>query len=113
MAITVSRTQGVLVVALSGSLDAPGADAAERAFQAALTETDKYAVLDLQALEFTGSAGLRLLVLWDKTLKARSGQLLVAGTQPSVRGILNASGLSLRLSLHASIDEALAAILKT
>ena len=48
-------------------------------------------VLDLSGLEYISSAGLRVLMLASRDVKAREGTLIVCGLQPIVREIFEIS----------------------
>ena len=85
--LTVERfDQGdVVVVALAGELDIATAEIAEKALRPGVD------VLDLTALEFMDSAGVRVLL---GICVARGEPLVVRGVTRAVRRILNMTGLS-------------------
>ena len=85
--LTVERSdQGqARVVALAGELDIATAEIAEKALRPGVD------VLDLTALEFMDSAGVRVLLGICRT---RSEPLVVRGVTRAVRRILTMTGLS-------------------
>lgn len=66
-------------------------------------------VLDLADLEYISSAGLRVLMLAAKQVKAAGGRILLAAPQPVVREILEISRFNLVFELADSVDAAVAA----
>src|SRR5262245_32678819 len=66
-------------------------------------------VLDLGAVEYIASVGLRALVLAAREAKAKSTSLAVAGLQPVVKEIFEITRFGLVLDVFASVPEALRA----
>ncbi len=63
--------------------------------------------LDLEHVDFISSAGLRILLIWLKQLKAISGSFTVVKPSPQVLGILDMSGLTeLLIHVPAESDKA-------
>lgn len=88
------RIGDVVVVDVSGRVDHTSADQ----FRAALwphlagcAAGGDRLVLDLAGLEYVSSAGLRVLMLASREVKARDGTLVVCGLQPIVREIFEIS----------------------
>jgi anti-anti-sigma factor len=65
-------------------------------------------VLDVSGLEYISSAGLRVLMLAAKHVRARNGILVVAAPRPMVREILEISKFTLVFPLFATVREAVA-----
>jgi anti-anti-sigma factor len=66
------------------------------------------AVIDLGAVEYISSVGLRVLMLASKQVKAQGGALAVADLQPVVREIFEISRFNLVLEVFPTLREALA-----
>jgi anti-sigma B factor antagonist/stage II sporulation protein AA (anti-sigma F factor antagonist) len=101
------------VVALypSGRIDNATADAFKAALAphlAAVAAGGDRAVIDLAAVEYISSVGLRVLMLASKQVKARGGALAVAALQPVVREIFEISRFTLVLEVFPTLREALA-----
>jgi anti-anti-sigma factor len=65
-------------------------------------------VIDLGAVEYLSSVGLRVLMLASKQVKAQGGALAVADLQPVVREIFEISRFNLVLEVFPTLREALA-----
>ena len=67
-------------------------------------------VLDLSALEYVSSAGLRCFMLASRQAKAQHGKIFVAALQPMVAEIFAISHFNLVFQVFPSVKEALAAV---
>lgn len=67
-------------------------------------------VLDLSALEYISSAGLRCFMLAAKEAKARNGRVLLAAMQPVVAEIFKISRFNLLFEIFPTLRDALAAV---
>src|SRR5262245_41351577 len=67
-------------------------------------------VLDLSALEYISSAGLRVLMLARKQVKAQGGTLVVAGLAAVVKEIFEISKFTAVFDVFPGVREALARI---
>ena len=70
-------------------------------------------VLDLSSLEYISSAGLRVLMLARKQVKAQSGTLVVAGLAAVVKEIFEISKFTVVFDVFPGVREALARISPT
>jgi anti-anti-sigma factor len=101
------------VVAPGGRLDHDNCEAFQADLAAQLdacTQERAALVLDLSALEYVSSAGLRCLMIAAKQAAARSGRIVLAAPQPVVAEILQISRFNLVLQVFATTREALAAV---
>lgn len=67
-------------------------------------------VLDLSALEYVSSAGLRCFMLASREAKAHRGRIFVAALQPMVSEIFAISHFNLVFQVFPTVREALAAV---
>jgi anti-sigma B factor antagonist len=67
-------------------------------------------VLDLSALEYVSSAGLRCFMLASRAAKAQHGRIFVAALQPMVKEIFEISHFNLVFQVFPTVREALAAV---
>ena len=67
-------------------------------------------VLDLSALEYVSSAGLRCFMLASRQAKAQHVKIFVAALQPMVAEIFAISHFNLVFQVFPSVKEALAAV---
>ena len=67
-------------------------------------------VLDLSALEYVSSAGLRCFMLASRQAKAQHGRIFVAALQPMVAEIFQISHFNLVFQVFPSVGDAVAAV---
>ena len=67
-------------------------------------------MLDLSALEYVSSAGLRCFMLASRQAKAQHGRIFVAALQPMVAEIFQISHFNLVFQVFPSVREAVAAV---
>jgi|SRR6187431_1379145 anti-anti-sigma factor len=67
-------------------------------------------VLDMSAVEYVASVGLRALMLAHRRVKAEGGVLVVAALQPVVFEIFEISRFSMILRVFPTVREAIAAV---
>jgi anti-sigma B factor antagonist len=67
-------------------------------------------VLDLSALEYISSAGLRCFMLASRQAKAQHGRIFVAALQPMVSEIFAISHFNLVFQVFPTVPEALGAV---
>ena len=96
------QKDGVLIAKPEGRIDGVNA----RDFHEALSEaigTDSNAVLvDLAAINYISSAGLRTFLLIAKTLQQRSAQFALCSLSEPIREIFEISGFDKIIAIHAS-----------
>jgi anti-anti-sigma factor len=102
------REQGkVQVISVSGSLDALTAPELADTFAVQLRGGSSHLVADLSGLEYTSSAGLRVLLNGVKEARQNGGDLRLAGVQPNVGKVLELSGFN---SIIKSFPDVAAAV---
>jgi anti-sigma B factor antagonist len=106
--ISVEHQDGVVVLVVGGEIDVATAPVLDTAIVDVLAQEPSALVIDLAAVEFLGSAGLRLLVQTKDKLNG-SGPLAVVATGLVSRPI-QLIGLDNVISLHKTRDDALTAV---
>jgi anti-sigma B factor antagonist len=69
-----------------------------------------YILINLAELAFTDSTGLGVIISGYQRSKARGGMLALAAVPPNTSALLRVAGLTRLLPLHATIDDALSAL---
>lgn len=95
---------GVTVFAVDGRLDAPGS----RRLREAVAGTAGTVLMDLAAVDYISSAGLRALMETHRDLAGADGGMAVCNLHPHVREVLEVSGFLGFLSVHKDRKSALA-----
>lgn len=100
LTLTKKTEAGLLTFVLEGRLDTTTAPRLEKELAAALPGVTRL-VLDLQALEYISSAGLRVLLSTQKQMVRQQGQMVVRHASPAVTEIFEITGFSDILTLEA------------
>lgn len=108
MEIKDKQVDGVTVLSLNGSIDAITAPEITEFIQAQIAKGNTKLVADLSGVDYTSSAGLRVLLGAIKDTRAKSGDLRLAGIQPDVQKVLNLSGFTNILKIFDDTDTAVA-----
>jgi anti-anti-sigma factor len=101
-------SQDTARVVLSGRLDAAGSAKIDLPFNA-VAGSSRHVLVDLSAVAFIASIGIRTLVLGAKTIRRRGGKLLLLNPRPEVGQVLETIGVTDLLPIVHTEDEALAA----
>jgi stage II sporulation protein AA (anti-sigma F factor antagonist) len=97
-----------LVIAPEGRVDSVSSGELERLVVSRIDAGEKRLVLDLSAVEYISSAGLRVLLMAAKRLKDPPGGLVLCGMGPSVRTVLELAGFLPLFAVEARREQALA-----
>ncbi|MFG1181059.1 STAS domain-containing protein [Xanthobacter versatilis] len=99
-----------VLIVLDGRLDIEGTAQIEVAFSAASSHA-KATLVDLSAMPYVASIGIRLFISNAKALTRRGGRLILFGAEPTVERILLTTGLgdlATVVATRADADAALA-----
>ena len=107
MEITEDRMADVLILGLSGKLDATTAKTFEDKILAEIEAGDRRLVIDLSQLDYVSSAGLRVFLVAAKRLRSRDGKIALCSLQEHVQRVFDLSGFSSILANYASREEAI------
>jgi len=105
--IAESSVDDVSVLAVAGRLDGRNADALEARLAAALAGAAPRVVVDLAALDYVSSAGLRVLLLGAKRVRGR-GALALAAPKDFIRAVLDVADVASLMTIHDRRDAAIA-----
>jgi anti-anti-sigma factor len=108
MEIQDRQVSDVTVLTLKGSIDAITSPQITEFIQAHIAKGNIKLVADLSGVDYTSSAGLRVLLGAIKETRARSGDLRLAGVQPDVQKVLNLSGFTNILKKFDDVNSAVA-----
>ena len=106
MEMTSTQHGAVLVIALSGSMDALTAPILMEEMRQQIEAGSVHLVVDMTELEYTSSAGLRALLSGVKDARQHAGDLRLSGLRPNVRKVLEMSGFTTILKVFPSVAEA-------
>jgi anti-sigma B factor antagonist len=98
---------GIAEVKVVGRMDIKGVFAIEDEF-ASVAETKRKVLVNLEAVTFLASLGIRTLVMTCKAVAAKGGDLVLLNPQANVEKVLTSSGIDQAIKIFTSRDEALA-----
>jgi anti-anti-sigma factor len=93
-----------------GRLDSATAPGFEREMIAATQAEVRRLLIDLANLAYVSSAGLRVLLLAAKRMRAAGGRIALCGLQPRVAEVFEISGFGAIVPVYPDRDSALAAL---
>ena len=76
-------------IVMTGRLDAVGAEALDLPFTASICKTGKNVIVDLSAVPFVGSLGIRVLVSGARVLQRRGYKMAIYGVSPAVAEVFD------------------------
>ena len=109
MDISEQQAGNATVVQFSGRLDGTNSATTDTALAEAVTRSANL-VLDLSALDYISSAGLRVLLKAAKQAQTAKQKLVLAGLQPSVKQVFEISGFSTLFATFDNRDAAVASL---
>jgi anti-anti-sigma factor len=107
MTITEERSGEVSVLGLAGRLDSEGSQMLLGKITQVVDGGARNLLLDLSAVTYVSSAGLRTVVMAAKRLANSGGKLVLAGMNTQIQRIFEISGLTSVLAVHPTKAEAL------
>lgn len=96
---------GVAMIRLKGRLDIMGAMKIDVQF-AAVTAANRAVVVDLGEVEFLASMGLRTLIMGAKSMRTKSGRMVLYRPIPLVEEVLVTSGAMTLIPVAHDLAEA-------
>lgn len=108
METSVDQRGDVTTVHVSGSVDGVTFEDLQRVFSSEMEAGHHNLVADLGEVDYTSSAGLRVLLSTVKQARSRGGDLRLAGANPEVLKVLTLSGFTGILRVFKTGDDAVA-----
>ena len=94
-------------IALSGRLDIPGTGEIDAKFSALAASGERRVVVDLTAVSFLASIGIRAIITNAKAQQQRGGRMvLFVGDNAPVAKTLEATGIDALIPMFASLADA-------
>ena len=100
---------GITKVVLSGRFDTTGAVVVELPFNKIATEKQKI-IVDLSAVNFLASYGIRVLLVGAKVVKSKGGSLVIVCPDNNVAKVLKTAGMDALIPLYQTEAAATAAL---
>ncbi|MES2480719.1 MAG: STAS domain-containing protein [Pseudomonadota bacterium] len=93
-----------------GRLDSATSPELERSVIECLDAGCKRLVFDLAAMDYVSSAGLRVILVAGKKLRATQGKLVLSGMREAVRDVFEMSGFLNLFAVTTDLDDAIAKV---
>ena len=106
METSVDQRGDVTPVHITGSVDGLTSDALQRVLAGEVAAGHHKLVADFAAVDYTSSAGLRVVLATLKQARSRGGDLRLAALNPEVRKVIELSGFTSILKVFATADDA-------
>jgi anti-sigma B factor antagonist len=100
---------GITKVVLRGRFDTTGAVVVELPFNKVATEKQKI-VVDLSAVNFLASYGIRVLLVGAKVVKSKGGSLVIVCPDNNVAKVLKTAGMESLIPIYQTEAAATAAL---
>ena len=100
----------VVIVKLAGRLDSSAAQPAEESFTRVLAGGTPHLAIDMSALQYISSAGLRVLLVVAKKVQQAKGKVVLFGLDPHVREVFSISGFDKIFTIQSDAASAVAAV---
>ena len=110
MDINADEHPNALVVSVAGKIDASNSPKIEKEIAAYTATVQDIVILDFQGLEYMSSAGLRIVLISAKNLKAKGRELFISGLKGSVKDVFELSGFYSIFKIFQTVEEALNSI---
>jgi anti-sigma B factor antagonist len=106
MEITEDKKGDIVILALSGKLDASTSKTFEDKLLADIDSGGQRFVIDLAQLEYVSSSGLRVFLVAAKRLTSSKGKIVLCSLKDHIRQVFDLAGFSSILAIFGSRDEA-------
>jgi anti-sigma B factor antagonist len=113
MPITIQELDGnVTKVVISGRIDIAGARELEMPM-AIVAGSRRAVVVDLSAVDFMASLGLRGIVVSAKSIISKRGKIVLLSPQPQVEEVITTTGIHELIAIYHDEPAAIAAVIAT
>lgn len=96
---------GILKINLAGRMDVQGAQEIDLKFTG-YTAKQRSVIVDMSAVDFLASIGIRTLLLSAKAVSSRGGKMVVLNPDANVTKVLEMAGIDTLIPICRSVDEA-------
>jgi anti-anti-sigma factor len=102
---------GIRLIRLAGRLDIAGAGEIETRLTESCAGDNTRVVIDLSAVDFLASSGIRLLTLTAQSVVRHGGRIVLLNPSPEVHHVLEVTGIPSVMPIHSRMEAAEAALL--
>lgn len=106
MKVTITDHEDISVVEVAGDIDSKTAPEFEKNARLATDKSQKIAI-DLTAVGFMSSAGLRVLLMVYRNIKGQNGKVVLVGVSEDIQDVMSTTGFINFFTIVDKLDEAL------
>jgi anti-sigma B factor antagonist len=106
MEITERKVGDVCIVGLTGRLDAGTAEAFAQRLHQRIDGGERRLVIDGEKLEYISSAGLRVMLVAAKRLKAVDGKIVLSSLKPHIVEVFEIAGFKSIFPIYGNAEQA-------
>ena len=103
--------KGITMIKLNGILDINGVNQIETKFAAHCSGENSRVIVDMAAVSFLASIGIRLLVTNAKSLRTRNGKMALLNPTPDVMNVLEITDIPAIIPVYSNLESAEAVLL--
>jgi anti-sigma B factor antagonist len=103
MSVSIKTVSGITVIELEGKIDNKTAPEVQGQALAATKEQNKV-ILDMTKVDFLSSAGLRVLLLLYRQIKAGNGKIALVGLSDEIKDVMTVTGFINFFTLTDTMD---------
>lgn len=109
MRVSIKSAKEIVLIELEGSLDGKTAPEVQKQVLPSAEGQNKV-ILDLTRVNYISSAGLRVLLLLYRQLKAKGGKIALVGMSEEIKDVMSNTGLLNFFLIADSLDGGIAAL---
>jgi anti-sigma B factor antagonist len=106
MKVTIKDFDDIAVVEVEGNIDSKTAPEFERSTKLVMDKTSTIAI-DLTGVAFMSSAGLRVLLMVYRNIKAQEGKVVLVGVSEEIQDVMSMTGFINFFKIVEKQDEGL------
>lgn len=107
MEIKENKQDAILILEISGHLDANTSGQLEKKLISPIDNDTKQIIIDFSDLEYISSSGLRLLLLAAKKLDKIDGKIVLCSMEDFIKEVFDISGFTPIFTITSSQEEAI------
>ena len=100
---------GICRINLAGRMDIQGTQDIDMKFTG-ISAKQRAVIVDMSAVEFLASIGIRTLLLSAKAIGSRGGKMVVLNPDANVRKVLEMAGIDTLIPIFVSLEDARTAV---
>jgi anti-anti-sigma factor len=107
MDISTKSRDGVYILEISGRMDSISSKEIEDRLNGVIEQNKDKIIIDLSAVDYISSVGLRVLLFALKKQREKEGSIKLASLQPFVRDVFKTTGFDRLFSISRDQEEAM------